>query len=137
MQTRNRPETYAGYGTHGMPADGHGKSGCGMGAAQDIAAGKRNPAIDAEGGVKVIDVDAIKEAADARVWEELNAEDQKAQKAVDLLTKAVALLEQVEQLVNDAAEAVEYTPESDRVASLNIDAEELEIAMRLQIGRMK
>lgn len=83
------------------------------------------------------EVDALKEAEDARIWEELNAEDPKAQKAVELLTKAVQLLEQVEHLVEQAAEAVEYTPESDRVASLNIDTEELEIAVRMQIERMK
>ena len=79
---------------------------------------------------------AIKEAADARAWEELNEEDPHAKAAVDLLTKVVQLLEQVESLVHDAAEAVEDTPETDRVASLNIDAEELEIAVRMQIERM-
>jgi hypothetical protein len=139
MQSGNRPQVYAGHGTHGIPAYGYGKSGCGMGAAQDRAAGKRNPQIDAKGGESMTDaqLDAIKEAEDARIWEELNKEDPATQKAVDLLTKAVALLEQVEQLVQDAAEAVENTPETDRVASLNIDAEELEIAVRTQIERMK
>lgn len=109
-----------------------------MGAAQDLAAGKRNPPFDPKGGENMTDAQlaAIKEAADARAWEELNEEDPHAKAAVDLLTKVVQLLEQVESLVHDAAEAVEDTPETDRVASLNIDAEELEIAVRMQIERM-
>ena len=53
MQGNNRPEVHAGYGTHGKPVNGYGKSGRGMGAAQDRAAGERNPAIDAEGGEKM------------------------------------------------------------------------------------
>ena len=45
-----------------------------MGTAQDLAPGKRNPAVDAKGGEKMTgaEVDAIKEAADARAWEEFN-----------------------------------------------------------------
>lgn len=122
-----------------MPAYGHGKGGCGMGAAQDLAPGERNPATVEEGGEKMTDaqLDAIKEAADARAWEELNKEDPHTKAAVDLLTMAVQLLERVESLVQDAAEAVEDVPETDRIASLNIDAEELEIAVRMQIRRMK
>ena len=82
-------------------------------------------------------LDAIKEAEDARIWEELNKEDPKAQKAVRLLCDAVQMLERIEALIAQAAEAVEDTPETDRIASLNIDAEELEIAVRMQIERME
>ena len=81
-------------------------------------------------------LDAIKEAEDARAWEELNKEDPHAKAAVDLLTRAVQLLEQVESLVQEAAEAVEDTPETDRIASLNMTAEDLEVDIRMQIGRM-
>ena len=80
---------------------------------------------------------AIKEAEDAKAWEDLNKEDPHAKAAVELLTMAAQLIEKVECLVRDAAEEVEDTPETDRVASLNIDAEELEVAVRMQIERMK
>lgn len=81
-------------------------------------------------------LDAIKEAEDARAWEELNEEDPHAKTAVDLLTRAVQLLEQVESLVQEAAEAVKGTPATDRIASLNLTAEDLEVDIRMQIGRM-
>ena len=81
-------------------------------------------------------LDAIKEAEDARAWEELNKEDPHAKAAVDLLTRAVQLLEQVESLVQDAAAEVEDSPETDRIASLNMTAEDLEVDIRMQIGRM-
>lgn len=83
------------------------------------------------------DVDAIKEAADAKEWEDLNRDDPKAQKAAQLLTDAVKLLEQAETLIAQAAETVEFTPEAARTESLHMDAEDLEIAIRLQIGRLK
>ena len=99
----------------------------------------RNPPIDSEGGETVTgaELDAIKEAADMRAWEDLNTEDPKAQKAVRLLCDAAQMLERVEALISQAAEAIDGTPETFRVESLNNDAEELEIAVRMQIERMK
>ena len=137
MQTRNRPEVYAGHGTHGMPADGDGACGYGMGAAQNVAAGKRNPPTFTEGGEKMTDaqLDAIKEAEDMRIWEELNKDDPNA-RAVDLLNKAMKALEEAEGYLQEAAAEVEHTPETDRIASLNMSAEDLEIDVRMQIGRM-
>lgn len=82
-------------------------------------------------------LDAIKEAEDARIWEELNKEDPKAQEAARKLQAAIGLLEQAEALIAQAAEAVEDTPETDRIAAINLDIEETEIAVRLQIERMK
>lgn len=82
-------------------------------------------------------LDAIKEAEDARIWEELNAEDPKAQQAVDLLNKAVKALEEAEKHLQEAAGLVEHTPETDRIASLNMSAEDLEIDVRMQVERMK
>lgn len=82
------------------------------------------------------EIDAIKEADDSRIWEEMNAETVDTRAAVDLLTQAVALLEQVEQLVTDAAEVLDGKPDASRVESLNIDAEDLECAVRAQIERM-
>ena len=138
MQTRNRPEVYAGHGTHGMPADGNGTGGDGVGAAQNVAAGKHNPPTLTEGGEKMTDaqLDAIKEAEDARIWEELNAEDPKAKQAVDLLNKAVTALWDAEVYLQEAAKLVEHTPETDRIASLNMDVENLEVDVRMQIRRM-
>jgi hypothetical protein len=139
MQGGNRPEAYAGHGTHGKSADGNGTGGHRMGAAKDDAAGKRNPQIIAEGGENVTgaQLDAIKDATYMATWEALNKDDPKAQKAVELLKLAIDLLERVEQVVADAAEAVENTPEQWRVESLNVDADELVSALRMQIERMK
>lgn len=139
MQTRNRPPLYAGHGTHGTPADGDGTGGDGVGAAQNVTAGKRNPPTLAEGGEKMTDaqLDAIKEAEDARIWEALNKEDPNAQAAVEFLRQAVQALEEAESYLQSAAELVEHTPETDRIASLNMTAEDLEVDIRMQIGRMK
>lgn len=84
-----------------------------------------------------VEVDAIKKAEVARIWEKLNKEAHKAQKAVRLLCDAAKMLEHIKALIAQAAEAVEDTPETDRIASLNIDAEKLESAVRMQIERMK
>ena len=82
-------------------------------------------------------LDAMKEAEDARIWEELNREDPQTKAAVEKLEMAIDLLERVEKLLQDAAEDVEDTPETDRVAALNMDAEQLEISVRVQAGRMR
>ena len=50
MQTDNRPEIHAGHGTHGIPVDGFGTCGHGLGETQNVAAGKRDPAITEERG---------------------------------------------------------------------------------------
>jgi hypothetical protein len=81
-------------------------------------------------------LDAIKEAEDARIWEALNAEDPKAKQAVDLLNKAVTALWDAEVYLQEAAGLVEHTPETDRIASLNMDVEKLEVDVRMQIRRM-
>ena len=83
------------------------------------------------------ELDAIKAAEDMRAWHELNKEDPHAVEAVAYLRKAVQVLEEVEAYLQNAAEAVEDTPETDRIASLNMSAEELEIDVRAQIERMK
>lgn len=139
VQARNSPEIHAGYGAHGKPANGDRTGGCGMGAAQDDAAGKRDTPTFTEGGeiMTGAEVDEIVEAEDAKAWEDLNAEDPHTQKAVELLKQATDMLEQVENLVTDAADAVGGTFETHRVASLNIDTGALLIALRMQIERME
>lgn len=108
-----------------------------MGTAQDLAPGKRNPAVIAKGGEKMTgaEVDAIKEAADAMAWEELNEEDPHAKAAVDLLTKAAHALQQAEDFLQQAAAEVENSPETYRIASLEQSVEDLEIDVREQARR--
>jgi len=106
-----------------------------MGTAQDIAPGKRNPAVVTEGGEQMTDIDAIKEAADARAWEELNEEDPHAKAAVDLLTKAAHALQQAEDFLQQAAAEVEDSPETYRLASLEEAVEDLEVDVREQARR--
>ena len=110
-----------------------------MGAAQNVAAGKHNPTTFTEGGEKMTDaqLDAIKEAEDARIWEELNKTDPKVESAVGHLRRAVAAFKEAERHLREAAELVEHTPETDRIASLNMDTEDLEVDIRMQIERMK
>lgn len=81
------------------------------------------------------DVDAIKEAADAKAWEELNKEDPHAKAAVDLLTKAAQALQKAEDFLQQAAAEVEDSPETYRIASLEQSVEDLEIDVRKQAGR--
>lgn len=83
------------------------------------------------------ELDAIKAAEDMRAWHELNKEDQHSKAAVEFLRLAVQALEEVESYLQSAAEAVEDTPETDRILSLNMDAEELECNIRTQMERMK
>lgn len=139
MQGGNRPQVHAGHGTHGIPTDGDGTGGCGVGAAQDIAPGKRNPAIDAKGGegMTVAQMDAIKAAEDAFAWEALNKDDPQTQKAVEMLTLAVQVLERFSNLVQLARDAVENTPEEYRIAALDDAAQDIEDNVRAQIERMK
>ena len=110
-----------------------------MGTAQDLAPGKRNPAVVAEGGEKMTgaEVDAIKEAADAMAWEEFNREDPKAQAAVSILKVARSGVAQAVLLLCKAAEMVEDTPETHRIDSLANDLEDLGCAIGAQVERMK
>ena len=82
-------------------------------------------------------LDAMIEAENARIWEELNKEDPKAQAAATKLRLVLDLIERAESVVLDAADDVEHTPETDRIASINIDLENVENAIREQIGRLQ
>lgn len=84
----------------------------------------------------MVDVALVKEAEDARAWEELNKDDPKCETAIAFLRQAVQALEEAESYLQSAAEAVEHTPETDRIASLNMTAENLEVDIRMQIGRL-
>jgi hypothetical protein len=108
-----------------------------MGTAQDLAPGERNPAVDAEGGEMMTgaEVDAIKEAADAMAWEELNEDDPHAKAAVDLLTKAAHALQQAEDFLQQAAAEVEDSPETYRIASLEDSVATLKSDVLMQVGR--
>ena len=83
------------------------------------------------------ELDAIKTAEDMRAWHELNKEDPHSKAAVEFMRQAVQALEQAEAYLQKAADQVEDTPETDRILSLNMDAEELECNIRTQIERMK
>ena len=139
MQAANRPEVYAGHGTHGSPADGNGTGCCGMGAAQNVAAGKRDPPTCTEGGEEVTDaaLDAMVEAANARAWEELNRDDPKAAAAVQALRLAMDMVDKAVGVLCKAAEQVADTPETDRIQSLANDLEDLGCDIGAQVERMK
>lgn len=83
----------------------------------------------------MVDVALVKEAEDARAWEELNKEDPHAKAAVDLLTKAAHALQQAEDFLQQAAAEVEDNPETYRIASLEQSVEDLEIDVREQARR--
>lgn len=108
-----------------------------MGTPQDIAPGIRHPADVTEGGEKVSEIETVIDSVDTSKWHELNTDDEHAIAARNLLKKAVSWLEEVETLLQDAAEEVEDTPETDRIMSLESDVEELECQVRMQIERMK
>lgn len=84
----------------------------------------------------MVDVALVKEAEDARAWEELNKDEPKREKAIEFLRKAVQALEEAESFLQSAAEAVEDIPETDRIASLYMTAEDFEVDIRMQIGRL-
>ncbi len=81
------------------------------------------------------EVDAIKEAADAKAWEELNEEDPRVTAAIDSLKDAIAALQQVEDSLNSAAGAVDDRPETYRIMSLMQSAVDLECDIEAQIRR--
>lgn len=82
-------------------------------------------------------LDALWGEETMRIWEDMDADNQRAKRAVDQLTKAVEMLRQVEKLIDSAAQIVDGTPEQNRTESLNIDTEALEIAVLMQIERMR
>lgn len=83
------------------------------------------------------EIETVIDSVDTAKWHELNTDDEHAIAARNLLKKAVSWLEEVETLLQDAAEEVEDTPETDRIMSLESDVEELECQIRMQIERMK
>lgn len=125
VQTRNRPEVHAGHGTHGKPADGDGTSGCGMGAAENAAAGKRDQ--ETCEGVSMMtlwETQEAEEMARNRQWEEVNDVPDYSEQVKSLeevcteLDRAVDLLLDVEELlsgtpyereIRDAIHKVQYT----------------------------
>jgi hypothetical protein len=82
------------------------------------------------------EVDAIKEADDARIWEERNAENPYTIEAVDLLTKAIALLEMAHDKLTDAANVLGFNPDAYRIESFGDDMGNLASSIRQQIERM-
>lgn len=82
-------------------------------------------------------LDALWGEETMRVWEDMDADAQRAKRAVDLLTNAAEMLRQVEKLIDNAAQIMDGTPERNRTESLNIDTEALEIAVLMQIERMR
>ena len=76
-------------------------------------------------------------AEDARAWHELCKDDPNTQNAVACVRLAVRALEECESYLKSAAESVEHTPEADRIISLTMSAENLEIDVRMQLERMK
>ena len=81
------------------------------------------------------EVDAIKEAADARAWEELNEEDPRVTAAIDSLKDAIAALQQAQDFLWKASQQVENSPETYRIGALEQAAQELEFDVRAQIRR--
>lgn len=82
-------------------------------------------------------VDTIKEAADAKAWEELNRDDPHAKAAVELLTQAVQTLQTASELLSQAAAEVEHSPETHRIAALQCAAEILAIDVQMQARRLE
>ncbi len=84
----------------------------------------------------MVDVALVKEAEDARAWEELNKDDPHAETAIAFLRQAALALGEAESYLQSAAEAVEDNPETDRIASLMQAVEDLTINVRSQIRRL-
>ena len=80
------------------------------------------------------EVQALKEAEDARIWEELNAPDPYEKQMEDSAREmrlAVEMISKAEDYLMDAVSAVSGTPMEDRVSSLLNDLEDLHIAIVL------
>ena len=80
------------------------------------------------------EVQALKEAEDARIWEEINAPDpferQMTDAALDMRL-ATAMLDKAEDYLAEAVADVSETPMEDRVASLLNELEDLHFSIRL------
>jgi len=81
------------------------------------------------------EVDGIKEADDARIWEDIN-ECETVQEAIDELHKAMTALADATVYLTRAARAVQYTPESYRILSLVTAADDLTVDVMKQTERM-
>ena len=80
------------------------------------------------------EVQALKEADDARIWEELNAPDPYEKQMEDSAREmrlAVEMIGKAEDYLMDAVSAVNDTPMEDRVSSLLNDLEDLHIGIFL------
>ena len=80
------------------------------------------------------EVQALKEAEDARIWEELNAPDPYEKQMTDAaldMRLAVEMISKAEDYLMDAVSAVSGTPMEDRVSSLLNDLEDLKFSIRM------
>ena len=79
-----------------------------------------------------LEVQALKEAEDARIWEELNAPDiyeKQMEDSAREMRLAVQMIDKAEDYLTDAVYAVEDTPMEDRVTSLLNDLEDLKFSI--------
>lgn len=83
-----------------------------------------------------VELDAVKDAIDTAAWHELNKEDPATKEAIEALRVAIGAIVGVEDVLTDAAEKVDNTPEYDRISSLRLDLENLECEIRKQVIRM-
>lgn len=85
------------------------------------------------------DVDAVVDADRARAWEIGNDDERDTpdiRKAVTELRAAVQAIAEAEKHLQKAADLAVKSPETHRIASLNMSAEDIEIEIRIQIGRI-
>lgn len=84
-----------------------------------------------------MNVDRMIEAGNAREWERQNAGNPDKQEAQAKLRLAIEMVEKALGLVMEAAEAVNHTSATHRVAALCIDLENAENAMEKELRRLK
>ena len=80
------------------------------------------------------EVQALKEAEDARIWEELNAPDPYEKQMRDAALEMRLAIEQIskaEDYLADAISSVSETPMEDKVASLLDSLEDLEYSIKV------
>lgn len=78
-------------------------------------------------------IDVMKEAEDARIWEELNAPDpaeKQMQEAAVSMKQAEELISKAEDYLVDAVYSLSEFPMSDKVASLEDDLEDLRYSIK-------
>ena len=86
------------------------------------------------------EVQALKEAEDARIWEELNAPDEYEKQMEDAsreMRLAIEGLLKAEDYLADAVAAVCGTPMEDRVASLLNDVEDIYFDIKVLADNFK